>query len=78
MLRSNISENEKLVIIEPYYSGAITLDILEALVDKNVHLHHIGVPREFLTNYGTKEEHDEKLGLNATSIRQKLSNLIHT
>lgn len=76
LLQSIILSDEKVVIIEPYYSGSITFDVLTSLENKNVNISHIGVPREFLTNYGTKSEHDINLGLDSNSIRKKLLNFI--
>jgi len=32
----------------------------------------IGVPRRFLTNYGTVAEHDEACGLTAPQIRKRI------
>ncbi len=77
LLQSIILNDEKVVIIEPYYSGSITVDIINSLENKNVKICHIGVPREFLTNYGTKSEHDISLGLDSLSIRKKLLNFIN-
>ncbi len=72
LVQESIGENDTLVIVEPYYSGTLALDVLEALENKRVKINHIGVPRTFLTNYGTKAEHDQNLGLDAASIRNKL------
>jgi transketolase len=72
LIKSIIDNNEKIVIVEPFYSGSITLEVLEALGDKHIQIKHIGVPRKFLSNYGSKEEHDLDLGLDAKSINKKL------
>ena len=77
LLQETIANNDKLVIIEPYYSGTIALDVLECLGNKQVSISHIGVPRTFLTNYGTKAEHDQYLGLDAGSMRNKLYTLLN-
>jgi transketolase len=74
LITSVIGNNEKVAIVEPYYSGSVTIDVLDSIGDKSVNLCHIGVPREFLTNYGSRSEHDKKLGLDAASIKTKLLN----
>ena len=76
LLRSVILTDQKIIIIEPFYSGSITLDVIESLQDINVKISHIGVPREFLTNYGTKSEHDTALGFDNVSINKKILNFI--
>ena len=77
LIQECIEENDRLVIVEPYYSGPLALDVLEALENKRVKISHIGVPRTFLTNYGTKAEHDQNLGLDAGSIRTKLFSIFN-
>ena len=77
LIQECIEENDTLVIVEPYYSGTLALDVLEALENKRVKISHIGVPRTFLTNYGTKAEHDQNLGLDAGSIRTKLFSIFN-
>lgn len=72
LLQSIIENDERIIIIEPYYSGSITLDVMNSLEPKNVKINHIGVPREFLTNYGSKLEHDQSLALDSKSIRKKI------
>jgi len=32
----------------------------------------IGVPRRFITHYGTSEQHDRELGLDAHGIRERI------
>jgi transketolase len=76
LLQSIIITDQKVMIIEPFYSGSITLDVIESLIDINIKISHIGVPREFLTNYGTKSEHDLALGFDNKSLNKKIVNFI--
>ncbi|MCX6735951.1 MAG: hypothetical protein NTZ13_02610 [Candidatus Parcubacteria bacterium] len=66
----------KVFICEPYYSGAITEEIIKASKDP-LKIEFLGVPKEFLTNYGTKEEHDEHLGFTEKNILTRIKKLIH-
>jgi transketolase len=74
-VRKNIA-GEKVMICEPYYSGAITENILNAS-KKPIKIEFIGVPKEFLTKYGTVEEHDEALGFAEKEIYKKVKKMIH-
>jgi transketolase len=71
-LQSVASSSDKIIICEPYYSGAITFEVTEALKTKKVSVKHIGVPHKFLDNYGTLEENDRHLGLDAEGIKKSI------
>ena len=75
IIYSNISENERVVIVEPYYSGVIASELNEILKGKNIYLEQIGIPRTFLRNYGSKLDHDKALQLDTMSIKNKLNNV---
>lgn len=64
--------NENIIVVEPFYSGSINYRINKVLEGKKYKLTNIGVPHQFLTNYGTKEEHDKYLGLDVEGIRNKI------
>ncbi len=68
----NGNENNNIIVVEPFYEGSINYQINKALEGKKYKLTNIGVPRQFLTNYGTKEEHDKHLGLDVEGIRNKI------
>jgi transketolase len=74
-LRQNCASN-KIIVCEPYYYGALTSDIIEAMRARSATIYHVGVPRVFLTNYGKAEEHDSAIGLTAHNIRKKIESLI--
>jgi len=76
-LKSVIDLQTKIIVCEPYYQGGLTLDIIESLKPSAISIQHIGVPRKFLLNYGTLEEHNNALGLNTDSIRKKVIDFIN-
>ncbi len=75
-LRENCVSS-KIMLCEPYYSGALSADILNALKPNPIVLDFIGVPHIFLTNYGLAEEHDELIGITAKNIRERIERLIY-
>ena len=76
-LRENLAASAKLLIVEPFYSGTLTYQILQAIRPRPLSMEFVGVPHEFLTNYGHAEEHDERIGLSSNNIRTKLEALIN-
>jgi len=54
-------------VLEPFYKGTTSRFVVGDRVL------HIGVPRRFLTDYGTKEEHDFACGLDEFNVREKLT-----
>lgn len=67
----------KLLVCEPYYSGALTAEILKAFYPRPMIIDQLGVPKQFLKHYGKKEEQDKWLGLTAANIRKHLLRLIN-
>ncbi len=67
---------DKVIVCEPYYSGALDYDISEAMKSRKISISHIGVPREFLRNYGSTEDQDKFMKLTVNDIRAKLKTLI--
>jgi transketolase len=76
MLIENLSETNKILVVEPFYSGTLDHLICKSLYPKLFSIDHIAVPREFLTNYGTSEEHDLKIGFSILNIRNKVCEMI--
>ena len=68
--------NENIIICEPYYEGCLNYEINKTFSDKIHRILNIGVPHRFLTNYGKKEEHDNSLGLDMISIKEKIKKFI--
>lgn len=66
----------RVVLIEPYYEGGLTMDIMAALRQQPICLETLGVPHEVLSNYGTLQQHDEALGLTPQGMRQRICALL--
>jgi transketolase len=75
ILKSNCSTG-KMLLVEPLYKHTITHLILENLGMLKTQIVSVGVPRTFLRNYGTTNEHYESFGLTATNIRATLQELM--
>lgn len=65
--------NTNIIVCEPFYEGTANHLIDLALNGKRHSKFNIGVPRRFLTNYGSKAEHDSEIGLDSSSIKEKIS-----
>lgn len=76
-LVENTGSSPKVLVVEPFYKGTLTKEICESLTPKPVLVETIGVPCEFLTNYGTAIDHDRKIGLNPENIQNKLLRMIN-
>ena len=74
-IKRNLSGN-KVLICEPYYSGAITEEVLSCS-SAPLKIDFLGVPKEFLNNYGMVEEHDETIGFTEKEICNRIKNLIN-
>lgn len=68
--------NDNIIIIEPYYEGALNYKITKSLKNKKYKLFNIGVPHDFLVNYGTKKEHDTNLGLDVENLKLRIEKCI--
>ncbi|MFI5271546.1 MAG: transketolase family protein [Ktedonobacterales bacterium] len=60
------------VLVEPFYAGTLTPAVVDALAPQPVRVEAIGVPREVLSRYGTRKQHDAALGLDTPGIRARL------
>ena len=72
LLREN-TLNGKIAVIEPFYEGTTAHIILKEMYGKPICFKSIGVPREFLSRYGTAAEHDEYLKLDTKNIYSRLN-----
>ncbi len=69
--------SSKVLLCEPYYSGALDHDILKSTSPKCVRIEHVGVPHAFLNHYGSARDQDRDIGVTPEDIRLKLENLIN-
>jgi transketolase len=68
-----VAGDEPLVIaIEPFYDGTSVPALTDALRHVPSRFASVGVPRRFITSYGTLEEHDRELGMDAAGIRRRI------
>ena len=69
-------KGKKVVIIEPYYSGPVLQRMSSYLESNDLRVLQIGIPRKFLTNYGTPEEHYSSLGFAPEDLYQRIKGFI--
>ena len=65
-----------IIVCEPFYEGSTNYFINKSLEGVTYKLSNIGVPREFILNYGKKHQIDKILGLDVESIKTKINKLI--
>jgi len=61
------------VVVEPWYQGTSAQVVTEALAHTPATFTFLGVPRAFVHDYGTWQELDADMGLDANGIRARLS-----
>lgn len=64
--------NQKIIICEPFYQGTTNYIVTNILGNQLYSITNIGIPRKFLYNYGSKQEHDNHLGLDTLGIKNKI------
>ena len=74
-LRKN-SASGKILLCEPHFEGALLPQILFALNDKPVKIECIGIPREIIRSYGTKQDKDIAFNLTSDEIKSRLENFV--
>lgn len=70
-------QSSNIILVEPYYEGTLVADVCMAMRSIPTRIEAIGVPREVLTHYGTREQHDEIVGLTPTSIRKRIGRFLN-
>ena len=66
-----LGASTKIVVVEPFYEGTMVYDV-QKNIQGPVEITSIGVPRRFLTTYGTPEELDEECQLTTEHIRRRI------
>lgn len=77
ILRENLAASGKVLLIEPFYSGTLAREVHQAVRPKLITIESVGVPREFLSHYGSALDHDKAIGLTLKNIRTRLEVLIN-
>ncbi|AUG76576.1 transketolase [Kitasatospora sp. MMS16-BH015] len=72
-LRAALGERAEVVIVEPYLAGTSAGEAHAALADRAHRVLGLGVPREEHRHYGSIEEHLRAYGLDAGSLRERIS-----
>jgi transketolase len=75
-LAAVVGRDPTVIVVEPFYEGTLVPALAEALRHVPSRFAAIGVPRRFITAYGTAAEHDRDLGLDVPGIRRRISDLI--
>ena len=75
-LASVVDDVPLVVAVEPFYEGTLVPALTDALRHVPARFASIGVPRRFITAYGTLEEHDRDLGMDAAGIRGRLASIL--
>ena len=65
-----------LILVEPYYEGALVPELVKALQATPTRIEAIGVPRRLLNRYGPPERHDQAYGLTAEGIRARIGQFL--
>lgn len=74
-LKDNI-ENNRIFLCEPFYQGTFMKDILPILSERRIAVDGVGIPRQVMRTYGTKQDKDRELGLTAQNIRYRLQQFL--
>ncbi len=65
------------ILVEPYYEGALVQDVARALLAIATRIEAIGVPHRILDRYGPPERHDREYGLTAEGIRARITHFLN-
>ena len=68
------SQSDAIVLVEPYYEGALIPDVCRAM--HRVRVEAIGVPHRILSHYGEPYEHDREIGLTPEGIRARIEGFL--
>ena len=68
--------NEKILLCEPYYSGALLYDILQTFECKQLQIEMVGMAHEAIHTYGSYEDNLRYFNMTAEVIAEKLNRLI--
>ena len=71
-----LASSSKILVCEPYYRGAMTTDIMDAMWPKPVMLKCVGMPKEFVSFYGHKDQLDEYFGISTAAVRKEVQALM--
>ena len=67
---------QDVIVVEPFYAGTLAGLVSEALRDWPIRLHFVGVPRAVIRDYGTPQQLDRVLGMDAAGIHRQIVSAI--
>jgi transketolase len=76
-LRGLVPPAGLVVAVEPFHEGTLAFTLTEALRDRPTRIVEIGVPRALVRGYGSREDLDASLGLDAAGLRRRLEPYLH-
>ena len=71
-LAAEAAASDAVIVVEPFFEGTLAGQVAAALAHRPTRILSIGVPRRTISRYGSPEEHDRDLGLDAASIRERV------
>jgi transketolase len=69
---NRLVSNDRIFLIEPFYEGTLNRLISEALEGRYISIKNIGVPRNFIHNYGSLAELEEHLDLSVSKLQSRI------
>jgi transketolase len=70
------SQSGRVLIVEPFYEGTLTHEVVTALSGTPAMVSSIGIPRSFRSEYGTREEHYAAINFSTNRIITELEKLL--
>jgi len=70
------SHNGRVLIVEPFYEGTLTHEVVKAFSGTPSVVSNVGIPRSFRSEYGTREEHYAAINFSADRIILELEKLL--
>src|SRR5262249_47436289 len=75
-LAANVGDHPLVIAVEPFYEGTLAPALTDALRQVSARFASVGVPRRFITSYGTIEDHDRELGMDVAGIRPRITAIL--
>jgi len=66
----------EVAVVEPFYEGTLAAQVSAGLAHRATRLLSVGVPRAFISRYGTAAQHDAALGLDVRAIRERIHQFV--
>jgi transketolase len=64
--------NENIIIIQDFYVGSITSEVISIYKNKKLKICEIGLPNKFFLNYGSSQQHYNYLKLDKKNIKKEI------